>query len=153
MVGLIMATEEASQALVVLLTAINGRWKIPIGYFLITSLTGEQKCIIMSTALKLCEDVGIKVVSITCDGPVANFSMFTSLGCDIVRNQDITSFESGNTRIHAFIDPCHVIKLIRNAFGELRVFIESFGRKVDFKFFEELLELQEKQGLHLARPK
>ena len=142
--------EEASQALVVLLTSLNDRWKIPIGYFLITSLTGEQKHIIMGTALKLCQDIGVKVVSITCDGPAANFSMFTSFGCDILRQQDVTSFESGNARVHAFVDPCHAIKLIRNAFDELRVFIDLLGRKVHFNFLEKLLELQEKQGLHLA---
>ncbi|KAH9636545.1 hypothetical protein HF086_014806 [Spodoptera exigua] len=104
----------------------------------------------MGTALKLCEDVGVKVVSITCDGPAANFSMFTTFGCDILRQQNITSFESGNTRVHAFIDPCHAIKLIRNAFGELKIFIDLLGRKVDFTFLEILLKLQEKQGLHLA---
>lgn len=129
---------------------LNDRWKIPIGYFLITSLTGEQKHIIMGTALKLCQDIGVKVVSITCDGPAANFSMFTSFGCDILRQQDVTSFESGNARVHAFVDPCHAIKLIRNAFDELRVFIDLLGRKVHFNFLEKLLELQEKQGLHLA---
>lgn len=123
---------------------------MPIGYFYITSLTGEQKSGHIDTALRLCEDVGVKVVSITCDGPVVNFSMFSSLGYNIIRNQDKTSFERGNTFIHAFIDPCHAIKLIRNAFGELRVFIDPFERKVDFKYLEELLEFQEKSCLHLA---
>lgn len=142
--------EEASQVLVLLLTCINGSWKIPIGYFFITSVTGEQKSGIVNTALQLCENVGIKVVSVTCDGPVANFCMFSHLGCDILKNQEKTSFERGNTLVHAFIDPCHAVKLIRNAFGELRVFVDQFGRKIEFKYVEQLLELQEKKNLHLA---
>lgn len=91
------SAEEASQALVVLITCINGRWKIPIGYFLITSLTGELKGIIVNTALKLCDDVGVKIVSITCDGPVANFSMYKHLGCDMLRSQNVTCLGRGNT--------------------------------------------------------
>lgn len=114
------------------------------------SLTGEQKGIIVNTALKLCDDVGVIIVSITYDGPAANFSMYKHLGCDILRSQNVTCFERGNTLIHAFIDPCHTIKLIRNAFGELRVFFDSLSRKIDYYYLEALYNLQENKGLHLA---
>lgn len=59
--------DEASQCLVLLVTSINGSWKLPIGYFLIVSLTGEQKTILVQTALQLCHDAGIKVASVTCE--------------------------------------------------------------------------------------
>lgn len=144
------SVDEANQSLVILLNCINGTWKLPIGYFFITTLTGEQKSILIKAAIQLCENVGVKVVSITCDGPAPNFSMFESLGKNIMINPNSTSFQCSNSQIQAFIDPCHAIKLVRNAFGELKVFVDHMGRRIDFKHLELLLELQEKKGLHLA---
>lgn len=141
---------EAKQSLVILLNCINGSWKLPIGYFYINSLSGEQKTVLIQTALKLCQDVGVKIVSITCDGPATNFSMFECLGINLIEDQNQTSFEHNGSRIHAFIDPCHAIKLVRNTFGDFKVFIDNCGRTIDFKYLEILLELQDQQGLHLA---
>lgn len=36
------SVDEANQSLVILLNCINGTWKLPIGYFFITTLTGEH---------------------------------------------------------------------------------------------------------------
>lgn len=144
------SVDEASQCLVLLVISVNGSWKLPIGYFLIVSLTREQKATILRTAIQLCQDAGVKVVSVTYDGLAGNFSMLTSLGSNVLRDQTTTKFESHNSQIHIFIDPCHAIKLVRNAFGELRVFIDSMGREINFKYLQLLLNLQEKKGLHLA---
>lgn len=32
-----------TQALVFLLVAVNGQWKMPVGYFLVDGVTGEQR--------------------------------------------------------------------------------------------------------------
>lgn len=140
--------EVANECLVLLLTCINGSWKLPVGYFFITALSGEQKAVLVKTCIHKCEEVGVKVVSLTCDGPAANFSMFSALGCDFNSGQVI--FTYSNSIIHAFIDPCHAIKLVRNTFGELRVFYDMHGRKIDYIYLEHLLNLQEAAGLHMA---
>lgn len=83
-----------------------------------------NKKVLVETGIKLTEDTEAVVVSVTCDGLAANFGMFSSLGCDISQNQDHSSFvTSMGKTVHAFFNPCHAIKLIRNAFGDLRVFI------------------------------
>lgn len=84
------------------------------------------------------------------DLPLTLACMYMYLGCDMLRSQNVTCFERGNTLIHAFIDPCHTIKLIRNALGELRVFFDSLGRKIDYYYLEALYNLQENKGLNLA---
>ena len=76
------SNEVATQSLVLLLTSINDCWKLPIGYFLITSLTGEQKCGLIQTAIKLCEEVNVRVVSLTCDGPLSNFNFVKKPNCN-----------------------------------------------------------------------
>lgn len=96
------------------------------------------------------EETGIKVVALTCDGPVANFAMFHELGCDLNKNQDTTEFSVSNQKLIAFIDPCHAIKLIGNAFGDLGIIIDGRGSKIDFKFITNLHFMQEKEQLHLG---
>lgn len=143
--------DEASQCLVFLLTCINGSWKLPVGYFFITSLTGEQKCNLVQICLQMSEVAGVNVVALTCDGPATNFSMLESLGCkNIAQNPEITKFKYSESTVNVFIDPCHAVKLVRNAFGERRVFFDAQNRKIDFKFIESLHQLQEDQNLHLA---
>ncbi|GBP94902.1 hypothetical protein EVAR_69543_1 [Eumeta japonica] len=44
---------EAKEALVFLVTAINGNWKIPVGYFLVEGITGMQRAERVKQCLKL----------------------------------------------------------------------------------------------------
>lgn len=43
-----------------------------------------------------------------------------------------------------------MIKLVRNAFGELKQFVNEAGEIIDFKYVQLLLDLQESEGLHLG---
>ena len=47
------------------------------------------------------------------------------------------------------LDPCQVIKLLRNAVGNWRGFSYS-GKQILWSFSVELVNLQENEGLHLA---
>lgn len=74
--------------------------------------------------------------------------MFSALGCDFDSNNKMT-FIYSNSIIHAFIDPCHAIKLLRNAFDELRVFYDKLAGTL-ITYLEHLLNLQDAAGLHMA---
>lgn len=76
--------------------------------------------------------------------------MYQELGSDLQKEQTKTEFFVGKRKISAFIDPCHAIKLIRNAFGDLGVLIDDKENKIDFKYLKLLLDLQEKEGFNLA---
>lgn len=43
-----------------------------------------------------------------------------------------------------------MLKLVRNAFGDKRVFIDENGKFVQWKYIEQLHNLQEQEGLHLG---
>lgn len=73
----------ASEALVFNLVCINSSWKIPVGYFFVSGLTGEQIGGLVKQCLSLLHDSGIKVASLTCDGTSANIAMANTLGCAI----------------------------------------------------------------------
>ena len=72
----------AKEALVFLLVGINKSWKIPVGYFLIDKLNGEQKCNLVQQCLRVVHETGVRVVCFTCDGAANNIAMAKALGCN-----------------------------------------------------------------------
>lgn len=83
------STVLASQAFVFML--INQRFKIPLGYFLTNTLTGEQKCDLINICPVKCYDAGVKVISLTFDGHVTNMTAMKLLGCNI--DEDINNMK------------------------------------------------------------
>lgn len=72
----------ATQALVLLVTGINAGWSLPIGFFFICSMNGEQRANIVKMAIDMLHKINIFVKGITFDGAAANISMATCLGCN-----------------------------------------------------------------------
>ena len=68
----------AKDALVIM--ALNDSWKIPCGYFLINGLTEDERANLIQSCIERLYDVGVIVVSLTCDGPSCHFSMLRHLG-------------------------------------------------------------------------
>lgn len=65
----------ASEALVFHLVFINSALKIPIGYFFVDGVSGEQLCGLVKQCLTLVYDSGITICSLTCDGTSTNISV------------------------------------------------------------------------------
>lgn len=88
--------------------------------------------------------------SITCDGAVTNINALQKLGCIFVPQHRKTSFKHPftNTNIYVIMDPCHIIKLCRNAFAEKEMFSES--GKISFQYVKELYNIQNGEGLKFA---
>lgn len=143
----------ATQALVLMVVAVNESWKIPIAYFLITGMDGKEKANVIKESLSRLQEVGVKVVSLTCDAPTSNLSMITELGTDLNISNMKPYFlhpEHPAHKVHVFLDACHKLKLLRNAFASSLEFETEDGRKIKWKYFEALNELQEKEGLRLG---
>ncbi|KAK9722349.1 hypothetical protein QE152_g19727 [Popillia japonica] len=70
----------AKNALVFMAVAINKGWKVPLGYFLIKSLTGNERANLLNKCLQLLYETGARVYSVTVDGAPVNMSMCTTLG-------------------------------------------------------------------------
>lgn len=88
-----------------MLVAINGRWKLPIGYFLVHGLGGEQRRNLVLQAASFTHEKGAHIVSLTCDGAAANLSLLHSLGCKMDLTELDASFPHPVTK-KAFL--CHV---------------------------------------------
>lgn len=48
------------------------------------------------------------------------------------------------------LDPCHMLKLCRNALADMKVITSTDNKQISFKYLEELLSLQKKEGLKLS---
>ena len=53
-------------------------------------------------------------------------------------------------KIYILLDACHMLKLVRNAFASLEVLYNEKGNLILWRYISELVELQEKEGLHAA---
>lgn len=92
------------------------------------------------------------MVSITFDGPAVNLAMLKKLGAS-VDPQGIQSeihFRSADKPVNILIDNCHCLKNVRNAFADLNVILDSEGRKIEWKFIQQLLEVQTSETFHLG---
>lgn len=138
--------EMAKECLVFMVVSMNENWKIPIGYFQTSSLTGSQKAELTKHALYLLKETAVSVVSLTFDGCSSNLTMARILGCDFNVNKLNCVFDN----IAIFMDPAHMVKLVRNAFGEKKEFIDGDGNKINFNCVQKLFLLQEAEGCHLA---
>ncbi|KAF0039233.1 hypothetical protein F2P81_007468 [Scophthalmus maximus] len=61
-----MENVVATQALVLMVIAINESWKIPIAYFLINIMRGAERANLIRESLVRLHESGVRVVSLTC---------------------------------------------------------------------------------------
>lgn len=143
----------AKDAFVFMVVSLNGAWKVPCGYFLIDSLTGQEKANLVSTCLQKLNDSGIKIKTLTCDGPSAHLTMLKALGADLDPSNLIPSFThpcDHDFRVCVFLDACHMLKLVRNTIADQKVLIAADGTEIKWGYIEELHALQQQEGLRLG---
>lgn len=142
--------EEAKEVLVFLITAINNSFKVPVAFFLVDGVSGIQRSELVKQCIERVHEVGIKVVALTFDGCAANVSMARHLGCSFTNGN--VKFEHPMTKepIVVILDPCHMIKLLRNAFQTYKTFVDKDGKQVKWQYLIELNKIQEDERFHLS---
>lgn len=106
----------ANEALTFMVTAVNGSWKLPIGYFLVNGVSAVEKCNLLREALKFTFDAGVEVISITFDGTHVNTAMIDKLGASfsVCNMKSFFKHPLCDNDVCIFLDPCHMLKLVRN---------------------------------------
>ncbi|XP_071384885.1 DNA transposase THAP9 [Centroberyx affinis] len=142
----------AKDALVLMVVAINESWKIPVAYFLIDGLTGEERANIINECLQRLHGIGVRTVSLTCDGPSCHFAMLRALGAKLDVHDMRSSFPhpaDPSQVVHVVLDVCHMLKLLRNALAEGGTLQTPTG-KISWQYLQDLNKLQETEGLRLG---
>jgi len=57
---------------------------------------------------------------------------------------------STGENVYLILDPCHMLKLIRNSLAFKGAFVDNDINIIKWSYFTKLVELQEKEGLHLG---
>jgi hypothetical protein len=116
-----------------MIVGINSSWKLPIGYFFIAHLNAEEKQNLLEIALRKLFDIQVQVVSVTCDGPVANFSTLRKMGASFDLTEMKCSFphpSDSTIQVSVIFDACHLLKLARNTIADYKVLIDGDGKKI-----------------------
>ena len=146
--------DYASEALVFMLTGLKIYWKFPVGYFLTNKCSSEIKMSLLKNGLSLAADHGLSVWSVTCDETSTNLTMLKSLGCKFTDSFEtmVTKFKHPTMDYYVYctLDACHMIKLARNALGDLGCFKTANGKLIEWQFIKNLIELQIEEGFDIA---
>ena len=143
----------ATEVLVFMLVGLQGHWKVPIGYFLINSITATNLYCLTSKALSSASCHVLNIYSISCAGYPSNIDSMRHFGCEFGTTDDIKSSFSHDAydRPLFFIpDACHMLKLARNSLADLKVFLDDAKCEVKWDHIKILHAFQEDEGLKIG---
>ena len=131
-----------------MLVPILGGARFPVGFFLVDKIDSDMQTQLITQCLTVTAEEKITIVNVTCDGCQSNLSTLKKLGAVI---PSVSSFKHPSMEHDVFVtlDPVHMLKLGRNAFGTYRRFKSAAGT-IDYKYIEDLVNLQESTGVRLA---
>ena len=149
-----MISLQNSEALVFLLVGTRSHWKCPIAYFSADKKSAKDEAKLVSTSLEKAAQAGLKVWSVTADGTAVNLRTFQLLGChfDGSYNEMTTSIilPFTNEEVFTILDPCHMLKLARNALAHLETIVGGDGNTIKWFYIEELEKFYEVEGFSLS---
>lgn len=141
----------ATEAIVFMLVGLRAYWKYPIGYILCEKMNSDILSSLLSKALTLSAEYGLNVVSVTCDGAPTNLDAMRKLGCNIGPGRDNFVGEflhpSSGKPIYFIPDPCHMLKLARNALADVGTFLDGQKQVIKWEHIANLQDIQEMEGL------
>lgn len=142
----------AKDAFVIMVVGMNTSWKVPIAYYLINGISAEEKANIILNCLQELDATGIIIKTLTFDGAANNLSMASELGANSQYSELKSYFLHPNTndKIHIILDPCHMVKLLRNCLGDWKILYTTNGETIKWSYFKNLVNLQNESGLHCA---
>ena len=107
----------------------------------------------MSIGIDELLESGVRVVNVTCDSPRVQLAMMRELGANLDPDSldlHICKDKPGHP-IYFVHDMCHVMKLIRNAWGDHHKKLkDSNGEIIDWQYILELYKLQNRTQLKCA---
>lgn len=146
--------QPANQAIVFLVKGVNDPLMLPVAYFFINSLNGEQRASILTSILMAVSSCNVRISNITFDGYAANFAMCEILGADL--NPFSDSFKTfiinpfDKKPIYIIADPSHMEKLVRNTLASKEIIIDEQNGQVKWDYFVELEKCNRESGFAIV---
>ena len=96
----------------------------------------------VTKCLEKLQDIGVTVATFTFDGPSAHFAMFKELGAKLAVDEPIPHFldpSDPSIRTLVFLDACHMLKLVSNAFGHIGVLYDGYGNEIRWEYLKSYM--------------
>lgn len=137
----------ASNVLVFIVNGINLPFNLPVAFYFIRQLNGVEKWVLVNSVLKTLADEGVKVLSVGFDGFANNIVMCELAGAKFDLDNMRPYFENpyDSNPVFPMFDQPHMLKLIRNSLYHLKTMYDREGRKIEWRFYERLVELGKKE--------
>lgn len=146
-----ICTPLSTQALVFMITGIDIEFKITIGYFFHTDMSGEEQAALINDALFRLNAIGIKVTSITFDGAPKNITSIKILGAKFEIDEPFFRNPFDNDSIiYAIFDAPHMLKLVRNCLGNKKILYNHDDSEIRWDFICNLVAYQTSNNLNLG---
>ena len=139
----------AKEALVMMCVAANGHFKLPLAYFFIEGLGGQERANLVNICLEKLHSTGVVCTSLTCDGPQTNQKMLQILGVNLHHESIKPWFPhpcNGELKVYVLLDVCHALKLVRNILASQPHIKSPEDEEISWRFIEELHNVQVSEG-------
>lgn len=146
-------TPLGKSVLVFMFVPLTFGWKIPVAYFIIDSLSAKERANLLEIGLQLLHDANAEVCNLTFDGTSVNLSMCKELGADFRYGNNLKPWiihPSSKQKIFTTFDPCHMLKLVRNAFADCGDMSDGEGQIISWSHIQHLHNFQTDLGLKAA---
>ncbi|KAH9360454.1 hypothetical protein HPB48_013429 [Haemaphysalis longicornis] len=126
---------EAANPCVSMVVGVNVRFKIPVAYFLIDSLTGAERAELAKQCIEKLASVKAEVISLTFGGALSNFTMARCLGaqlrvdCEQISTSFVNPADNAKN-VYVILGACHMIKLIRNSLANVSYIVDAEGKHI-----------------------
>lgn len=131
----------ANYAIFFLITIIESKHSLILGYFLIKSLNTEEKAKLLHDTIVEVNKTGACLLTIAFDGLSTNFTTLQSMGASFDIN-DLKPFilnPETNQKIFVVLDPPHMLKLIRNCLDAKKCLKDAEKNDILWLHFVNLL--------------
>lgn len=140
----------AKEALVFFINGINEKFKTPVAYFLINKLSAKNKASITREVILAVSKTGIKISSMTFDGLKGNITVRRELGANFALDMPYIINPHTCDKIFLSWDAAHMEKLARNRLAHFKVLYNKHGGKIEWRYFESLVDFHQKMGCQLG---
>lgn len=134
----------ATNALVFMVNGVNMQFNIPVAYHFINSLQAHEKAALILFVLTALAKIGLKVIGLTFDGLITNIKTCHLLGASLNVGKNFRPHivdPVNSHKIYIIFDAPHMLKLVRNCIGSYKTLYHENGSKIEWKFYESLVNL------------
>ena len=94
--------------------SVNEHFKIPLGYFLIKGMSGEERAALVTEFWTRLHETGVMTIAHVCDGPSCHMTMLRILGATVTvpdLQPSVPHPVDKDAKIRILLDVCHMLKL------------------------------------------